>query len=98
MSPKADFQLCLYAKISLPTHAEMSKVFGSVRVYAKFSLEGNRILVFRPIRFFFQILQFQCFLPSEQLYERFHPYFLHSVHGEIDFQPMCEVLMSKYRI
>ena len=61
MSPKADFQLCLYAKISLPTHAEMSKVLGSVRVHAKFSLEGNRILVFRPIRLFFKYYNFNVF-------------------------------------
>ena len=61
MSPKADFQLCLYAKISLPTHAEMSKVLGSVRVYAKFPLEGNRILVFRPIILFFKYYNFNVF-------------------------------------
>ena len=63
VSPKADFYLCLYAKISLPTHAEMSKVSGSVRVYAKFLREGNRILVFRPFKLFFKYYNFNVFCP-----------------------------------
>ena len=72
----SDFQLCLYAKISLPTHAEMSEVLGSVlRVYAKFPLEGNRILVFRPIRLFFKYYNFNVFCPLNNSMSVFIPIF-----------------------